>query len=360
MEKQKRNDQGKEQKNRKVYIDLLRIVSAFSVVMLHAAAQYWYTLPTDTESWFVCNGYDAVSRFGVPVFVMISGMLFLSREGETDVGRLYRKNIFRLAVVYFFWSGVYGLINCRYLLRMHEITLKECLKQMLAGKYHLWFLPMLIGIYMIVPVLKVFVDHCTRKQIEYFLLLFFVMQIGRETLYSVILSETVTNLVGLVTVELAGSYVGYFILGYYLYRYPPSDRKTRVYYLLGIAGLVCAVAVSTFLSVRRGEGQGEIYDSFSVYTFFVCIAIFLFFRKQFENRKFSPGMRRLIGEISDNTLGIYVMHLGLLEFLQAKGISSMSVNIVFGIPLLALGCFLICCIAAGLLRRLPFVGHYIC
>ncbi|MCD7862260.1 MAG: acyltransferase family protein [Lachnospiraceae bacterium] len=348
------------QGERKTYIDLLRILSAFSVIMIHASSQYWYTLPVDSASWLVCNSYDALSRFGVPVFVMISGMLFLSKEGEIDISRLYRKNILRLVVICCVWSSAYGLARCIPFLRTHEITLKECVKQMLAGKYHLWFLPMLIAIYMIVPVLKIFTDHCTRKQIEYFLLLFFVLQIGRETLAIADLSETVSSVVGLLDVELVGGYVGYFLLGYYLYRYPLSVKKERLSYLLGAAGLVCAVVVSGYLSLRRGDGQAAVFDSFSIVTFLASTVLFVFFQNRVGKLSFSPSARRWIREISENTLGVYVMHLGILELLQARGISSMSVNNVIGIPLLAFGCFIICNIAAALLRRIPLVGRYIC
>ncbi|MCD7751211.1 MAG: acyltransferase family protein [Lachnospiraceae bacterium] len=348
------------QKSRKTYIDLLRIVSAFSVVMIHTSAQYWYSLPVDSVSWLVCNSYDAVSRFGVPVFAMISGMLFLSKEGEVDISRLYRRNILRLAVICGVWSCLYGLVRSIGLMEYYEMTLKDCFKQMLSGKYHLWFLPMMIGIYMLVPVLKVFTDHCTRKQMEYFLLLFLVLKIGRETISVFLLSETVSQVMWLLEVELMGGYVGYFILGYYLYRYPPSAQKSRLIYLLGALGLVCAAVVSNLLSLQRGEGQAGVFDSFSIFTFLVCVALFVLFQNEVGKHRFSVRAEKLIREVSENTLGVYVMHLGLLEFLEARGIDSMSICNVFGIPFLALGCFVICNIVAALLRRIPVVGRFLC
>lgn len=75
---------------------------------------------------------------------------------------------------------------------------------------------------------------------------------------------------------------------------------------------------------------------------------------------FLSGAKILIREISDNTFGIYVMHPAVLEYLQIRGINSTSVNNIIGISLLALGCFVICNIAAALLRRIPVVGRYLC
>ena len=101
-------------KNRLIYMDILRIIACFSVVMLHTAAQFWYTLPIDQLEWKIANSYDAVFRFGVPIFVMISGALFLNKEKVINIKKLYRHNILRLACVYIIWSCIYGLIDSRY------------------------------------------------------------------------------------------------------------------------------------------------------------------------------------------------------------------------------------------------------
>ena len=96
-----------------LYIDILRIVACFSVIMLHTSAQPWYNLPVDSMGFKIANSYDALFRFGVPVFVMISGALFLVPGKKMDVRRLYRHNIFRLVILYIFWSCLYGLMDCR-------------------------------------------------------------------------------------------------------------------------------------------------------------------------------------------------------------------------------------------------------
>ena len=85
---------------RMLHYDLLRILAAFSVVMLHSASQFWYTLPVTDKDWLIMNSYDSLVRFGVPVFVMISGALFLSDDKKTDIKRLYTHNILRLLIIY--------------------------------------------------------------------------------------------------------------------------------------------------------------------------------------------------------------------------------------------------------------------
>lgn len=54
-----------------------------------------------------------------------------------------------------------------------------------------------------------------------------------------------------------------------------------------------------------------------------------------------------------------MMHIGVMEILEKKGIHSMMIPNAAGIPLCAALCFLICLIVAVFLRRLPFIGKYI-
>ena len=83
---------------RLLHFDILRIIAAFSVVMLHSAAQFWYDLPISDPNWIITNSYNALFRFGVPIFVMISGSLFLNPEREANIRKLFTHNITRILI----------------------------------------------------------------------------------------------------------------------------------------------------------------------------------------------------------------------------------------------------------------------
>lgn len=356
--------------DRKLHIDLLRIVACISVIMLHSASQYWYEFPVTDKRWMVYNIWDAVSRFGVPVFVMISGMLFLSREGEVNLRKLYCNNIFRLAVAYAVWSIIYGLWDCREWTPGPSVTVRDYVAEIVLGRYHLWFIPMLIGIYILLPVLKTYTDHCSKKNLEYFLILFVVLQIGRSTLGIVQIPTLANVLVQLLDVEMACSYVGYFVLGYYLYRYRLSHVwQVRVYFL-GAVSLILAAMVSIRVSLYYGTPKSEAFDSYSVFTFLVTVALFVFFREKISQISWKGYAKKLLTELSANTFGVYLLHLLVIEWLQTKGIDSLTIGgafvgetaagCVLGIPLLTVFCFLLCNVVIALLRRIPLLGKYIC
>ena len=348
-------------RERKLHIDLLRIVACISVLMLHSASQYWYEAPTTGATWLICNAYDAVSRFGVPVFVMISGMLFLSKEGEIRIASLYRNNILRLTLAYVLWSVIYGLWDCREWMGAEGVTLRDYAAELILGRYHLWFLPMMIGIYMLLPLLKRLVESCDKKLLEYFLILFFVLQIGRGTLAIVEIPTLAKVIVELLDVELVCSYVGYFVLGYYLERYPLSGNRKRFVCVMAPVSALLAVAVSSGVSIWYGEPRAEAFDSYSVFTFLISVALFVFFREKVSRINWNKTARGLIKELSANTFGVYLLHLLMMEFLQVHGIDSMHwlfmpIPNMIAIPMLVLICYLACNVVISVARRIPFVG----
>lgn len=66
--------------SRVIYLDILRIIAAFFIVVLHTAVTSLDSFGTTSWEWNVSNFYDSISRWAVPVFVMISGALFLNKE----------------------------------------------------------------------------------------------------------------------------------------------------------------------------------------------------------------------------------------------------------------------------------------
>lgn len=345
--------------NRNVPYDLLRILAAFSVVMLHSAAQHWYELPITGMEWKIVNAYDACFRFGVPVFVMLSGAIFLDPAKKLDVKRLYRHNILRLLILYFLWGAVYGLLDC-YGYGFANLTWKEILKEMASGRYHLWYLPMLVGIYALLPVLRSWILHATKQNLQYFLGLFVVLQVLRTTITTFVKNGELLHFLSLGEIPMVCSYVGYFVLGYYVVHVGIPRKYHKYIYLSMIPGAVLNVLISNWQTVRDGIPNGAIYDSYGLFTFLIVLAVFLFCTEKLGQHQWSRGSSDAITEVSKGTLGIYLMHIGVIELLEPLGIQSAMLPVAVGVPLLALLTFILCYVLAALLRRIPFMGRYIC
>ncbi len=345
--------------HRQFHYDILRIIAAFSVVMLHGSAQFWYELPVTDADWLITNSYDALFRFGVPIFVMISGALFLNPSGEIKVKRLFTHNILRIVILYGVWSCIYGLYDCRGF-DVSLVTWKDYVREMLGGRYHLWFLPMIAGIYCLIPVLHSLVKHAEKSVLQYFLVLFLVFQVGTFTLKALVWQDDLHYLLNMIDIPMACSYVGYFVLGYYIAHVGIERKYHRWIYVGGIISAVCNVVLGNLLALKKGSPIADIYDSYSIFTFFIVIALFLFFVENREHFRLHGMGEKLIREISACTLGIYVMHVGVMEVWKNAGFHPMSMPMIFGVPVFSVLCFVFCLAAAAVLRRIPLVGRYIC
>ena len=89
--------------SRVFYYDFLRAIAAFCVVMTHVAQQIWYQYPIGSYEWGVANIYESAVRWSVPVFVMISGALFLS-SGKS-FRDIIKNNILRMIRLLAVWGG---------------------------------------------------------------------------------------------------------------------------------------------------------------------------------------------------------------------------------------------------------------
>ena len=130
-----------ESKNKTAYFQWLRLFAAFAVVLMHTASQGFNAGPVESADWRWFALWDSAVRWPVPVFMMITGALFLPRR--TTLRQSLTGYIPRMALAYLIWSAVYAL---------H--TGGDFLSKLAAGHFHLWYLPYLCGIYLAMPFLQ--------------------------------------------------------------------------------------------------------------------------------------------------------------------------------------------------------------
>ncbi|MBQ7168879.1 MAG: acyltransferase family protein [Synergistaceae bacterium] len=239
------------------YFDLLRVFAAFAVMVIHMVSQNWYTTDVHTSQWQAMNFWDSIVRWSVPVFVMISGALFLSPHKDIPARKLYSKYIFRIFTAFVFWSLVYACWTYA-----ENGDAKNACEQFLTGEFHMWFLWIIAGLYMIVPFVRKIAGSETLT--KYFLGLAFV--------FAFVLPETVNvialfseeygtfagKLAGMSRLEFVGGFTGYFLLGYFLSTARISRKAECLIYAAGIAGFAATVVMSLQASLFRGGSVREI------------------------------------------------------------------------------------------------------
>ncbi|WP_231131987.1 acyltransferase family protein [Lactobacillus delbrueckii] len=96
----------------------------------------------------------------MPVFIMISGAVFLNPDFDLSWEKLFKKYLRRIVVSYLIWQ----LIYCGWYYFAKGGDLVTVAKFLIGSYDHLWYLPMIAGLYLVTPLRR-------RQLLEYYLLL---------------------------------------------------------------------------------------------------------------------------------------------------------------------------------------------
>lgn len=211
---------------RNVSYDLLRICAAVMVVLLHIAASNWYSVSPDKAEWVAMNLYDSMARSAVPLFFMLSGAFLLRKD--ITLKELYMKKIVPLGIIWGVWSFLYA-VDTIGLDRMLSTNFTDIVTPTVDSHYHLWFIPTLIGLYILHPILRGIVSYREGSYIRYLLAIFIIFGVVKTTLLVFIQNPILVTLIYKIPMELMG-YSCYMIMGYYFaniskYKYTPPPQK---------------------------------------------------------------------------------------------------------------------------------------
>ena len=331
--------------------DVMRTVAVFAVVFEHVAGQNLiFSFPS--FEWEIRNIYIALGRGFFPLFLMISGALFLSLEKPFDIKKLYSKNIFRIIYVFLFWSLIYMVY-----IEGINAGLKVAFISVLKGPPHFWFLKMMVGLYVLIPLLRIV---AANRQVLHYLVAFLCV----TTFVIPAMFDYMELFYGQRQFFLKDfydafgfqsfGYVGYFVLGHYLYVYSIDKRIKYTIYVLGVVALICSAIVTRIYSHQIGETSGFFYDDFHVLVLFEALAAFLFFKDRFKGE--NPTFQRIITSLSTCSFGVYLIHpLILYTFNEYFGLNSTTFNPLYFIPIFDIFIFSLSYALVKIITLIPYL-----
>ena len=345
---------------RLAYADLLRCTAMLAVIVVHITGGALEASPVGTPDFMVLNVYDGLTHWCVPVFVMLSGMFLLDPKHSLPPSKLFFGHMLRIAAALAVWGTAYALVERVQVHGLSWESVRAALYQVLLGKtcFHLWFLYMLLGLYLVTPVLRAFVRGAGRGDFHWFFLLVFVFTFLLPTLLRLRPSQTVSLYQSYLNIKLVLGYVGYYVLGYYLEEYTLSRPAEYLIYLLGIAGAAVTVGGTAWLSQQRGALAQTFYNYDSPNIALMSTAVFVLFRYLLGVSDERSRRQRFSG-VAKVSFGIYLVHVFFLMLLRNFGITALSFPPVLSVPVLTAAVFLASLAAAWLLSKVPFVGKYL-
>lgn len=350
----KQKEQAKEGTQRILYLDVLRVVSMFAVMVLHLAATGHKTAETMSNAWIICWIYDYLSRFAVPVFVMISGAVFLDPDRDVTLQKLLRKNIPKLLLAFLFWSAGFGLLQAA-----GEETLfsagffLSAVRKTITGYYHMWYLPMTVGLYLATPFLRPVAAD--RYLLRMFVMLAFLLNMLPQLLPIIpVWGEPVREVMEHMNLSVFAGYTGYYCLGYLLHSTRLSERKTLILTVCA-AALMAAMGIAGLLTDTMTAVSREKMP----HVFLYSAAIFVLARNYADRLGQSAWAHGIVEKAASCSLGMYLLHPAVNFVLRAFGLHALTFTSLLCVPLCAA---VVCSISFGviaLMKKCPLLRLFV-
>jgi surface polysaccharide O-acyltransferase-like enzyme len=341
--------------------NLIRTVAIVLIILLHATS-FPPDIPTEITpqvmfDWFSADIYSALGHMGVPLFVMLSGFLLLDQsKADEPLSVFFKKRFSRIGLPFIFWSIIYFFWN----IQVHgaPLTFNGAIEAAMSGAYvHLWFLYLLVGLYLVTPLLRVFVKYLDWKRFKYLMALWFV---GTVTV-------PVINVFGGFdfnpVIFVFTGWIGYYLLGVFLQKIKLQNWILVFAASLGIIGAVLGAYFSTALIGERVTTF--FHESLSLNLIVASVAVYLLLTSVPSSRiksRYSKVNSALEG-VGGNTLPIYLMHYIFLESLMfgffGFTLNATVLNPIIGIPLLTALTFGLTTLSVYVLKKVPFAKFLI-
>ena len=295
-------EQKRENKDRLIGLDLLKIVSAFMIAVIHASSGVFNNHELGSLVWKEGLVLNAATRFAVPVFLMISGALLLGRKISLD--KAIRKAIIA-GIALFVWSFAF-ILTKKILWNdgnvIHD-TLMIFFNKRVSG--HLWYGYLLIWIYLFSPILNIMYESLSNKMRIYFIILGLLIPSAVDSvIYYFSLDVQILQNSFFIYMNLG--YISVLFIGRMIY-----ENKEKIPVILGgissVIGLVLTILLTEGISRRLGVSTHTFFSELEIGNVMYAFGIMLLGCK-LSWKGDNTFIKKIIIKVSELAMGIYFSH----------------------------------------------------
>jgi surface polysaccharide O-acyltransferase-like enzyme len=351
------------QDQRVVFLDYLRVIACFMVIMVHSC-EFFFIDGGSIGIRSVSDGFwvsviDSALRSSVPLFVMASSYLLLPLKGSSS--GFFKRRFSRVVIPFAVWSLLYAAIPLLWgglTIEGVKSNLVCLLFNFTPSSGHLWFIYMLIGLYLFMPVLSPWLEKVSKRGERLFIAIWFCSSFwpylrvlaGNITGNPDIYGESYWN--EFHVLWYFSGFTGYLVLAHYIRKY--IDWTVRKSVCIGVPVFVAGyifTAVVWYNNIFTADTLKSLELSWRFCTFnvvFMTFGVFVLLKSLFRKTRQVPFVIR---EISRLSYGMYLMHIFILGFSYEiiKGYFSTPVTIL----LVGIMTIVSCIIIFRLLSFLP-------
>lgn len=366
--------------SRLIWVDYARVIACLLVVIAHCCDPFVGKLESDYSEFFAGAFWGTLMRPSVPIFAMLTGVLLL--PVEMDMEDFYKRRLTRVLYPLIFWSIVTPILYMLYVnggtsaLPTSEYTLDGMFNKVIFSILNfnydttpLWYVYMLVGIYLALPIFSAWLKDASQKSILLFLKLWFVTLFlpaiellapffGYKGVWGDfgILGECSWNNFG--SFYYVSGFMGYIVLAYYLVKFPINWSVKRLWAIglpMWLFGFLSSFI--SFLGVL--EYLPDNFALLEIPWWFCGISVFLMTLPVFvllQRIKWKES--KMVANLASLTFGIFLSHFLVVQ-MSYDFLYCMPLPPFLKIPILAIVAFCVTWGVTALLKRSRFSKYIV-
>lgn len=321
-------------KKRIFYLDFIRALAIVLVVLAHVTRAFFQNAPNGSFNMHFVAPFIDFAVLGVPLFLMISGALLLNKDYE--LGDFLKRRYTRILIPFLFWAIIFPI--SRILFEGQIATVANFMRLYFDSNF--WFVWMILGVYLFIPIINSFIKEHGMKGVEYFL-----------AIWAVVMCLNTFGMYPFHQLELSyfAGYLGYFVLGYYLVnkKFKLSDSRLLMISLL-IFLIFTFINMDHTITMCFLKNKLIYYKYETIVTVIQSAGLFMFIRyftlvsiakpNSIKHKIYSffkdSFMFKIIFSISTFSYGIYLAHYNPLFFLKYQYTIFFTLNPVIWLPIM--------------------------
>lgn len=337
------------------YISIAKIISVFSVVILHTNS-FWsfHYYNYKKENWITANIIECIFYFAVPVFILCIGATLLDFNEKYELKVYYNKRIIKVVIPLISWNIILYFFRVYFLKNLKKQKLNfvniwnlffENKIYLIFGSFHQFLL-----VYMILPLIAYVVKSKKIKIYSYF----FIWIILTQSLIPYLINIFSPRLKWIYFIN--PGYIIYLFPGYIIHNYKFSKFFKFIIYILGIIGFLIHLYGTQILTLKYKKIIILHKGYFNMPCILYSCSIFLFIKEnsfiilKCINRKY-------INKIGSLTIGPFFIHLPIKDTID-KYFNLNKYSLVYT---LFLGIFIciISFILTSILKKIPLINYLV-
>lgn len=291
--------------NKKIHLEIIRIIALICIIYNHTGERgnNIYLFTNGNITFAISLITDILCKIGVPLFLMISGALLLTKE--EDWQQIYQKRGLRIIKVILLFVTIRYLYEC-YFVKKLSFSFLELFKIILEGNLFTpyWFLYTYLSVLLILPFLKKIIKKLNEKEMNILVLLIFGFYVLKPVIFALFgLKFEVSFMLDISCC--------YCVLGYYLEHTVPTSVYTKKNIMLAIVIIAGCVGFSYWLITKERATTGIIkYEYNSILSILIAFCVFFIIKSIWCNIKKTREhvfCERGISIMGDCSFGIYLI-----------------------------------------------------